>query len=190
MTLTRAAAMTFALLAVGAVAWAGSAPTPSVRTPLPFEHSVHRADLQRLGLLCVDCHAFDGPPSSVDTPPLAGTTCHACHRNDLPLASRAPSTCSLCHPVREELRPADHGRSWLVEHGPPGRSLGADCASCHENAVCVDCHERRGALSRTPHPAGFRALHGVEARLDPAGCDVCHAARTCTTCHERGATPW
>ncbi len=168
----------------------GEADIPSLIEPLPFEHSKHRAEIERLGLGCVDCHAFGGAVQETPPAPVDHAVCHGCHRNGVPGVSNAPSACATCHPVRDELLPPTHGPDWLTAHAVPARSPRSACGDCHERSVCIDCHASRGALSRNPHPPAFRAVHGVQARLDPASCDGCHMAESCVACHTEGGVPW
>ncbi len=196
-------------LSLVALASAGDPePKPTLVDPLPFDHSAHNAEFDRLQLACMDCHAFGdpAPPKTLGDPkaapverepfvdesiPVNLAICHGCHRGEATRASEgAPGACATCHPNADELLPDSHGPSWIHDHAPEARSLLAECSECHQRSVCVDCHEARGALARSPHDVGFRSLHGIEARLDPSNCATCHTAETCTTCHTTGATPW
>jgi hypothetical protein len=182
------------LLLLSSIAVASDHKAPSVLDPLPFDHEVHDPELSRLGLGCVDCHAFGDAVEGAQAPapvPVNLALCHACHKGEVAgVSPKAPRTCAACHPVREELRPEDHHEGWVEHHGPSARSLRSDCADCHARSSCVSCHEQRGALARSPHPTAFRFSHGIEAKLDPASCDTCHAAQSCTACHETGGVPW
>lgn len=170
--------------------------SPSVRSPLPFDHEAHQPALAKAELGCAVCHpvglrregAEDG---EVALPAAPRSTCHGCHGSEIRRAARgAPTECALCHDDRAALRPVDHDLDWTFRHGAASRAAGQSCGNCHTNNACLDCHDRRGAGTVDPHGPGFRRFHGVEARLDPRSCATCHTEASCTACHTSGGSPW
>lgn len=171
---------------------AASDPPPALINPLPFDHKVHNRAMRSSGVRCVDCH----PVGLVAQPPVAElpaplSTCHGCHKGDLPDAPRgARATCKRCHADLQQLLPDTHGAGWRDHHALEGRAARSECNDCHDSTWCFDCHDDRGPLSENPHGPGFRVTHGVEARLDPHACTVCHSGDACLTCHQTGSLPW
>ena len=205
MRLRRAAILLLAVLVTVGLLRQGSAgaevpETPTLRSPLPFDHTEHAPVFAKTGVACVDCHPIglrqkDPEQGYVAAavgelkPPLL--VCHGCHRPNFKGAPRAaPGRCTLCHANRAELKPASHDLGWLRAHGAEARARGASCKDCHETRECVECHDARGAGQRDPHPPGWRTGHGVEARLDPYSCSTCHDGQKCMSCHTTGAVPW
>ncbi len=183
------------LLLLGAAPADTATEPPSVAEPLPFDHEAHDRTFEKLDLDCGDCHPLglvtdpEDPQDFVLPAPLS--SCHGCHRGELPEAPRkAPGRCETCHDVRAELIPPTHDLVWMYEHGPSATERQADCRDCHQPDRCTTCHDVRGALARSPHLPGFSAVHGIEARLDPVSCVSCHAGDTCTSCHTTGRAPW
>jgi len=167
------------------IASAALAATPTLHTPLPMDHDLHAPWLKKAEMGCMDCHV-----GGDFTPPIPAPSCHGCHLGETPRAPRkAPSSCTTCHAVREELLPTDHLSGWLTQHGQAARAAARRCADCHEDSSCLGCHDRRGAGAASPHGPGFSSLHGLDARMDPASCTSCHTGETCTACHSTGATP-
>ncbi len=166
---------------------------PALIEPLPFEHTVHDASFESLGLTCIDCHpvGLRAESGKVEDLPVPKSICHSCHLAELEgLPRKAARTCSACHADREQLKPGNHGVGWETDHCFEARRLRSGCGDCHDPGQCIDCHDARGAQARMPHAPGFRSLHGVEAKFNGARCVTCHAAETCVRCHETGSWPW
>lgn len=181
----------------------GSAPpalaeAPALIEPFPFDHGVHAGAFEAARVVCSDCHpvglsvpAEEGVVAPAAALPTPISSCHGCHRKELPRSPRAsPSACGTCHADLSALVPTDHGPGWQTAHAIEARAFGASCLDCHDSAQCHDCHDERGPGVENPHPPAFRAGHGVDARLDPRSCTTCHTGESCLECHEGGGWPW
>lgn len=174
------------------------AEAPALHEPFPFDHGDHAGAFEAARLVCSDCHpvglsvpAEEGVVAPAGELPPADSSCHGCHRRELPRSPRlAPSACALCHADLDQLLPADHGLGWATAHALEARSFSSSCLDCHDTAQCFDCHDERGPGVENPHPPAFRAGHGVDARLDPRACTSCHTGDSCLACHEEGGWPW
>lgn len=171
---------------------------PALHEPLPFDHALHAGAFDAARVACSDCHPIgvavpvqEGISSPGAELPGPTSSCHGCHRQELPRTPRAaPSACASCHADLDALLPADHGAGWETAHAVEARAFRTSCLDCHETSQCFDCHDERGPGVENPHPPAFRSTHGVEARLDARSCSSCHTGETCMTCHEEGGWPW
>jgi hypothetical protein len=185
---------------------ASSLPTSAATLrPIPDENCLRCHDLSRevtlpKGLImdhakhvecnksCVSCHRSTGhPPADVEKQLVLMEQCFTCH-GDAP-DSKAPGTCTLCHPVTFSARPQSHTpqRTWLDKHGKAAKENQQPCAMCHEKSFCDACH----GLTM-PHPAswakGDPPAHSVFAKKNTKVCVQCHgpAPNLCSMCHHRG----
>ena len=130
--------------------WTGE--TVKAPTNLVFDHDLHVFDFV---IDCANCHTFGRDRMDVlRTDPQA---CFECHDDE---ASHfdAENDCSMCHVpltraptlpatrIAAFPRPADHGTSWVSEHGPHAHENVGRCAVCHAKDGCEVCHPNADRL--------------------------------------------
>jgi hypothetical protein len=137
---------------------------------------------------CVSCHRSTAhPPSDVEKQLLLMEQCFTCH-GSAP-GSKAPATCTMCHPVTFSQRPQSHTpqTTWLDKHGKAAKANQQPCAMCHKTSFCDNCHGMT-----MPHPAdwakGKPPAHAAYAKKDTKVCVQCHgpAPSLCSMCHHKG----
>ncbi len=170
---------------------ASHVPAPFAR----FSHVKHDKVFQRVGWICLNCHAIGArqelvPPGTdaaegdrkrkeaLIPPP---EVCHVCHEDQF--AADAPTRCRLCHELDEVKKPESHRAGWVRLHGREAAARPAVCTDCHDDYTCVQCHVRREDLETLVHPGTWLTTHGMAARTDPTSCETCHEGDTCATCH-------
>ena len=159
---------------------------------LVMDHAKHVARNKS----CVSCHRWTAhPPPAAEAPLLLMSQCFNCHGR-LP-GSKAPGTCTLCHPKSLPPRPQSHTKTgdWLQDHGKIAKVDRQPCAMCHDDSFCRDCHR-----IDMPHPAGWvkdgPIVHSTFAQKDVTVCEHCHgpAPNLCNMCHHKGLAsanaPW
>ena len=140
---------------------------------------------------CVSCHRSTAhPPSDAEKAVLLMMQCFTCHGRKA--GSKAPGTCTECHPASFNMRPLSHspGYAWLGKHGKAALANRQPCSMCHEESFCSNCH----GLAM-PHPAGWAKgsspAHAQFAKTNSQVCVQCHgpAPNLCNMCHHQGFDP-
>ncbi len=138
---------------------------------------------------CVSCHVTVAHPR-----PSRGTAlsfmgqCFTCHGASK--GSKAPATCTLCHPRDFRMVPASHGdrSKWKRGHGVVAAGDPRQCEMCHVRTLCDGCHG-----IPMPHPEGWgtRSGHPVYASRNRQVCARCHDDKPdwCSMCHHKAYSP-
>jgi hypothetical protein len=136
-----------------------------------FAHAPH---LDR-DLTCGECH---GDPAAA-RPVLPGKPdCRGCHETADDYAD-----CRLCHGEKTELRPANHGETWISGHGLLAHEDQGLCAQCHTQTTCQECHAGDNVRPRS-HRLNYAFEHALEARGNELQCATCHLEpEYCSSCH-------
>jgi nitrate/TMAO reductase-like tetraheme cytochrome c subunit len=143
---------------------------------------------------CVSCHRWTAhPPTDAEKPLLMMAQCFQCHGRAP--GSKAPGTCTECHPKSFSMRPLSHRdqKAWLDTHGKVAKADRRQCVMCHDESFCTGCH----GLAM-PHPAGWvkqggtltggTPQHAAVAKQNPQVCVQCHGTypNLCSMCHHKG----
>jgi len=104
--------------------------------------------------------------------------CLACHQSDF-----TPRACEKCHEDFKQLKPEDHGYTWLSMHREKAKIDEQGCADCHTPDYCQSCHQAENLEGRT-HDLNYMYNHSLDARGKQFDCASCHETRSfCSDCH-------
>lgn len=183
----------FLLFCITLPALADSKIKPGLRKPRKelFSHPNHQKHFEKMGVTCVDCHAFTikssvkGPSATqIDQKFLKPTTgiCHQCHMGKVNVPHR--NQCMLCHQDLSTLKPESHFNAWRTRHGKMSELDQDSCRACHAPRDCTGCHAKQNTLAPQVHRPNFRLSHSISARLDAQSCTTCHrTSNFCLDCH-------
>ena len=138
---------------------------------------------------CVSCHLWTAHPApDAEAPLLFMARCFQCHGRTP--GSKAPGTCTTCHPPGFSARPASHTTgNWRTEHGKAALAHRQPCSMCHETSFCNNCHGLQ-----MPHPADWvkgNPGHSTVGANNRALCARCHTQKPdlCSMCHHEDFGP-
>jgi hypothetical protein len=136
-----------------------------------FAHAPHTGR----GIECSRCHGA----ATLASPVLPGKPdCRGCHETAEDYAD-----CGMCHGQEFQLRPFDHGQTWISLHGSEARFNDQACAQCHSQTTCQECHAGDNVRPRS-HDLNYAFNHALDARGNSMECVTCHGEpEYCSSCH-------